>query len=221
MDFGKLNRTVVRKSTGPKKQRKLLESNASKSEIKRLAKRIQAVSSELKYASNVNATYTSISYNGTDFLNPLTLVPQGDSDSNRDGDALKLHSIQVVFAWKVSTTTPSFVRMCIFQWKPNSVPVYANVFIDQHNTTLAPFTYYNHDLRHQFVILFDEVVEIDTISHPAHLVKKIIMKGFNPNLQFSAGGTTSTNHIYAFACSDVNAAGPQLVFHSKITYYDG
>jgi hypothetical protein len=190
------------------------------SAVRKLAKRIERVTSEQKYFPLVDNTYSSISYNGTDFLSPISLVPQGDTDSTRDGDQLTLQSIHCRFAIKVSTTTPTFLRTVVFQWFPNSVPVYANIFLDQHNTSAAAISDYNHDLRSQFHILHDSLVAVDTVSHPSHVVNFKTSKGFRPKIQFSAGGTTGTNHIYAFAISDVASAGPQLVFYSDVKYFD-
>jgi len=197
------------------------ESQAPKKEIVRLAKRIQEVTSEMKYFSLADDSYGSISYNGTDFLQAITLVTQGDTDNSRDGDQLTLHGIEFRLGIKISTTTPTFLRVIMFQWKPNTVPVQSQILLDKHNTSNAPMSMYAHDTRQMYNILYDTLIELDTVAHPAHVVYHRQMKSFSPKIQFTAGGTAGTNHIYMYVVSDVLAAGPQVIFYSKVTYYDG
>jgi len=198
------------------------ESSAPEREIRKLAKRLDKVMLELKYFALADDSYGSISYNGTDFIQPITTIPQGDTDNTRDGDQVTLHSIEFRLSIKISTTTPTFLRVIMFQWKPNTIPVYAQILLDKHNTSNACMSMYQHDSRQMYNILFDTLVEVDTVSHPAHCVHHLQMKGFAPKIQYTSGSTTvATNMIYVLACSDVLTAGPQVIFYSKVTYYDG
>jgi len=198
------------------------ESKAPEKEIRALAHRLEKVMLELKYFAQADATYSSVSYNGTDFVQQLTPVPQGDTDNQRDGDQITLESIEFRLGIKVSTTTPTFLRVILFQWKPATTPVYANILQDQHNTSLAALASYNHDTRQLYHVLFDRLVEIDTVARPGHVVHCHISKGFSQKLQFIAGSTTvGTNQIWLMAVSDVLSAGPQCVLYTKVTYNDG
>jgi hypothetical protein len=175
---------------------------------------------ELKYFSLTDNTYSSISYNGTDFFLPFTQIPQGDTDSTRDGDRVELKEFRFRLACKISTTTPVFLRVICFQWKPNSVPVYANILLDQHNTSAAPMTDFNHDLRSEYHILSDDLLEVDTVAHPAIVIEHSI-KNLIPYIQFTAGSSTvGTNLVYILAVSDVLTAGPQVIVYSKTLYTD-
>jgi hypothetical protein len=146
-------------------------------------------------------------------LFPLfTLLFLGDSDSSRDGDRLKLHAIQVVFSWKLSTATPCFIWMVTFNGNL-TVCLFCTIL------TRAPFTYYNHDLRQQYDIPFDEFIELESVSYSSHCVKMIIMVKFSLNLQFSAGGMTSTNHIYIYAILDGLFRSPVDLSFKKILFY--
>jgi hypothetical protein len=210
------------KRSSKKKDEHTNESKASEKEIRALAKRLDKVMLELKYLAQNDNTYSSISYSGTDFLQVLTNVPQGDTDSTRDGDQITLHSIEFRLGLKISTTTPCFMRVILFQWRPATIPLYASVLIDQHNTSNAPLTTYQHDTRQEYNILFDRLIELDTVAHPAHVVHHLQTKGFSPKIQFTAGSSTvATNMIYMLVVSDVAAAGPLVVLHVKTTYYDG
>jgi hypothetical protein len=201
---------------------KMHESAAPEQEIRKLAKRLDKIMHELKYFSLADDSYGSISYNGTDFVQPITNVPQGDGDSTRDGDQLTIHTIEFRLSIKISTTTPTFLRVIMFQWKPNTTPVYASVLFDKHNTSNAPMSMYQHDTRQMFVILYDTLIELDTVAHPAHCIHHLQSKGFIPKIQYTSGSTTvATNMVYVLAVSDVLAAGPQVIFYSKVTYYDG
>jgi hypothetical protein len=175
---------------------------------------------ELKYYSLVDNTYGSISYNGTDFMQLMTGVPQGDTDQTRDGDRLFLKKFRFRVGCKIGTTTPVFLRVICFQWFPTTTPVYANILLDQHNTSCAPLSDFTHDTRQEYKILSDDLVQLDTVAHPAYCVERSIEYFPNPNIQFQSGGTSGTNHLYVMAVSDVASSGPQVVLFTKTLFTD-
>jgi hypothetical protein len=209
------------KNSGFRIMRQPRESQAPEKEIKALARRIQKETSELKFWTVIDNTYSAISYNGTDFFQALTLVPQGDTDSSRDGDRLYLHEIRMRMNVKINTTTPVFFRVIIFQWFPNTVPQYNSILIDQHNTANAATSDYQHDTRQMFNILYDKLVTLDTVAIPAVSIDVSLEKGFRKKIQFATATTVGTNHVYVLAVSDVLAGGPQNIMFVKTTYYDG
>lgn len=176
---------------------------------------------ELKYYAAADNTYGAISYNGTDFMQPFSQMAQGDTDSTRDGDRIFMKEFRFRVGVKIGSATPTFLRIICFQWHPTTVPVYANILLDQHNTACAPLSDFCHDTRQEYRILSDDLVQVDTVAHPAACVEHAIKSGFVPNVQFQAGSATvGTNHIYILAVSDVNLNGPQVVVYTKLLYTD-
>jgi hypothetical protein len=185
------------------------------------AQRVLNKNIELKYFAIVDNTYGSISYNGTDFVQSMSSVPQGDTDSTRDGDRIKLKEIRFRVGIKTGSTTPTFLRVICFQWKPNTTPVYANILLDQHNTSAASLSDFTHDTRQMYHILSDDLVQVDTVAHPATCVERSIKSGFEPYIQYQAGSSSNaTNMIYVMAVSDVNSNGPLVILFGKLLYYD-
>lgn len=190
-------------------------------QVRSIVKHDRFLEKELKYLAIVDSTYGAITWNGTDFFQQLTAVPQGDTDSQRDGDQITLNGFDFVVGVKTGTTTPTFLRLILFQWHPNSTPTYASILIDQHNTSNAALSQYNHDQRQQFHILWDHHVMTNASTITAHYIHHRCTKGFSPRIQFVGGSTTvSTNAIYLMVVSDVAANGPTVVFSCKTTFYD-
>jgi hypothetical protein len=185
------------------------------------AQRVLNKNLELKYLAITDNTYGAISYNGTDFVQSMTSVPQGDTDSTRDGDRLKIKEVRFRVGVKTGSTTPTFLRIICFQWKPDTTPVYANILLDQHNTSAAPLSDFTHDTRQMYHILSDDLVQVDTVAHPATCVERSIKSGFEPYIQYQAGSSsTATNMIYVLAISDVSSNGPQVILFGKLLFYD-
>jgi len=211
----------MQKKNKNKKKNLIVSDKSLVKEVHRIIKNDRRLERELKYLLIVDQTYGAITYNGTDFVQCVTQVPQGDTDSERDGDQITLNSLDFRVGIKTGTTTPTFLRVILFQWKPNTTPLYTSILLDQHNTSNAPHTQYNHDQRQQYKILYDTLIEVDTVAHPAHCVHHVCISGFSPRQQFVAGSTTvATNMLYVLAVADVAANGPQVVFSSKLTFYD-
>jgi len=190
-------------------------------EVHRIIKNDRKLEKELKYLLVADNTYGAISYNGTDFFQCVTQVPQGDTDSNRDGDQLTINSLDFRIGIKTGSTTPTFLRVILFRWKPNTTPAYASILLDQHSTSNAPLSQYNHDQRQQYKILYDTLIMINSTYMTGHVVHHNCTKGFNPRQQFVAGSSTvATNMLYIMCVSDVASNGPSVVLSSKLTFYD-
>jgi hypothetical protein len=200
-------------------EKKVRASLVTKAQVRQMVRASERVV-ELNYFALVDNTYGSISYNGTDFNQCISQIPQGVTDSERVGDEAILTSIEFRLGIKVSTTTPVFLRVICFQWHPTSVPSYASILLDQHNTSFAPLTQYQHDTKQMYTILSDDLVSLSTVWTPVQQVYRVITRGFRKTIQYQAGSSsTATNMVYVMAVSDVSSAGPQVVFGSKILFH--
>lgn len=208
-------------TTSAKKALEIVQRNAASNRMRAEVQKALKKEVELKYFAIADNTYGAVSYNGTDFFQAMCNVPQGDTDQDRDGDRLHIVNLHYRIGIKTGTTTPTFLRIVCFQWYPQSVPVYATIFIDQHNTSNAPLTDFNHDTRDQYHILSDDLVQVDNVAHPACCVERHIKSGFRPNVQYVAGSTTAmSNQLFISCTSDVAANGPQVVLSAKLLFTD-
>lgn len=204
-------------------------------EVKQV-KRIVGRNEELKYLPTVQAfAGLPLPTNTWSFVD-LSLVPQGDGDSTRDGDRLKFHDLQFRYQWSSNGGVKDYCRIVIFQWHPNNVPVAsppaANaLFLNGVIGGGADYTsFYSHDSRQQFKILYDHVVTLTysvastTATDIVHFYKtvRIFGKKVNKMMQYVSGSTAGTNHIYVAYCIDkaVGGATPTLQFNSKFNYHD-
>lgn len=151
----------------------------------------------------------------------LADVPQGDTDTTRDGDQLVQRAMRIKGRALVADTTNQ-VRMIVFRWKQNTVPVVGDILSASYiGTVYAPLSPYHHDGRSNFTVLYDKIFHVGTYN---------IQKGFdtkwmnlrNNKQYFSAGASTSSKHcIYALVITDSTAvSNPNITFVSRLTFTD-
>lgn len=176
---------------------------------------------EHKYLAT-NANYAP-TYNGT--LANLSAITQGDTDSNRDGDAAYLTSISYRYGVRVNTTaTYNTCRIILFRWNISTdlaAPTIAQI-LDNPGYSNTPQSNYVEDTQRQkrFKILYDKTHTVATAG-PYLISKKVHIK-LRSKLSFVAGGTDGRGHIYMLVLSgDSGAANPpQFEYGSKLNFTD-
>jgi hypothetical protein len=224
---------IPRLTTSTRKKRPVRKAATSKSnvlvskaQVKQMINSSLSLALETKYfdtifsASNVDyAGYTPFS---------LTDVPQGSSDTSRDGDTLLVKKLTycVVFTYNATNTTTNLaasqnvMRFVIFIWKPffaDVAPTAAKVFTYTSTaySAMGPLT---HDGIAQFTVLHDEVFMLDGFSAPNRIRRGVI--DINKKVQYKAGSTTnSAGGIYVAVMSNASAA-PFPVFSEGIFRLD-
>jgi len=172
----------------------------------------------LKFWNQVQAL-TTVDYSGT--IADCTLVTQGDTDGTRDGDRLHLKSIRLRANCYGSANT--YVRFILFQWFSVSVPTVANVLYlsgaysainSPHNPDKFP-----PDNNGEGKVLMDVV--FDNNSTTPRLLNFYTTKFPKDSMQFTAGSTAGTNHIYLCTVSNVTSTGlPSLAWYSEFRFTD-
>lgn len=202
-------------------------------------KKVVAINAELKhYEKSSLSTVSQLA----PFVGPFIDIPQGDQDTQRDGDRLKLKN----FMFRYSITLPSVplssdrlchVRFIFFQWKPNDFlpPVAANILIAGPAGALGPYSFYNWDGRQQYKILYDRVHKMSQAITPAlgptaviqnedsahYRTGRVKMTKTNTQIQYSAGSINCTNMIYLLVVTDSTAiSAPNFVMSTRSTYTD-
>lgn len=203
-----------RESNAPSKK---VRGGPSMGTITRKIKKEVTKGKEKKYF-NMSATGT-VDWNGT--ITDMCLVAQGDADTDRDGDQLEIRSFELNYTLSQGDATNQF-RVIVLQWFPTSVPTVANIIFGSGAAT-APIASYQHDNRFQFRILLDEVVSLASAAGTAALTRRhMLIGGFKTRkLQYVAGSTAGSDHLYMLLVSDSSAsAHPGITYYAKLNYFD-
>jgi len=161
----------------------------------------------------------------------ISAVPQGSTDSTRDGDQINLQSLWLKFETYLQGTggTNDFtdqVRLVVYRYHPMSSathPVPADVLQDLSVAQSATMTPYTWDNRKDYTVLIDETWNLSG-NGPSDFGKTFHLKWKTPGIpaHFSAGSTTlQTNGIFALIMSDsLVATHPQFNLWSRVVYSD-
>lgn len=172
---------------------------------------------------DVPSQSTGISTTGTIF-GPLSAPAQGDEDTERTGDALRVSSMQIRYQVQVADVT-NVMRMVMFQWKSSQMaaPQVGEV-LQPYLPGPAPgiFSPYTHDSRDNMRILWDSGLLQLAVDDTGNVCgTAYVTKGFlnERKIQFVAGATTGYPHIYLLCISDSGAVThPTVNFVSRMVY---
>lgn len=159
----------------------------------------------------------------TPSVNYLTNIGQGDGESNRDGDSVKIKSLQLAYTLSGNTSADAtFVRCIIGIDKLHSgTDVTASGGTDNSLLTNTDMTSQrDRDNSKRFIVLYDKVHSFSN-NGPETYYKKIFKK-FNMKTQWD--GTNGTdrrvNHLFFIAYSDQATNTPTLAMRYRTTYID-
>jgi hypothetical protein len=179
------------------------------------------------FDSKVYATATTSS--GQQYA--ISAIPQGSTDSTRDGDQVNLLALRVYFATYLQGTggTNDFtdtVRIIVFRWHPMSTaaaPVPANVLIDTSVAESLVMSDYTWDNRKDYTIVHDHRFDLSG-NGPAQMSMTFEKKWKAPGIpaHFSAGSTTlQSNGLFVIVSSDsLVATHPLFNLYTRVIYSD-
>lgn len=160
----------------------------------------------------------------------LTAIPQGNLDTNREGDALYLKDFDLRMLFTIDSavtgSTPQFVRVVLYQWKPiidtaGGFPALSTIFMQDYTGSFGPLSHYNHDTRFQYRILRDTSFvlmppgEFTTTTEvynccTSKMLEWRVKSKFAKKVQYIAGSTTNaSNQIFLVVFSNVASASSQ------------
>jgi hypothetical protein len=175
-----------------------------------------------EYAQSATTTPTQLA---------ISAIPQGDTDSTRDGDQVNLLSLWIKFETYLQGAggTNDFtdqVRLVIYRYHPMSTgaaPVPATVLTDlsvAQSATMTPFTW---DNRKDYTVILDKTFNLSG-NGPSDLGFHTKIKWKQPGIpaHFSAGSTTlQTNGLFVMIMSDsLVATHPQYNIYTRVEYSD-
>lgn len=180
--------------------------------------------SETKYYDKIDQA-TAVDFAGTN-LTLLTDVTQGTSDLQRVGDKLTIRGMRIRFTFSVADNY-NIIRMILFQWIPSNnllgpVPGYvlSATYLSTSRATEAPYT---HDYKSQMIILWDKTINLalNQSNQAKYINKKVKLKFAKKRINFVAGTTAASNHIFLLLVSDSGAVPhPGVSFVSRLWYDD-
>lgn len=168
---------------------------------------------------NSNAASTNVTDAGATYS--LFLPPQGDTDSSRSGDSVKLLRVSGrMFFNSIAAANGSVIRVIIFRGKQeNTVFPGIGDVIDTTlgtNDFLAPKPY---DDRFRTKILYDHFINLP-LQGPTSQIRDINIKLYG-HLQFSAATTNvEDGGLYLGLISNQAANYPTITWNLRTTYVD-
>lgn len=195
-----------------KKQKSL--SKNQQSLVRKIANQVVRGRSERKhYQTTANSTQ-----NNSATITSISNIPQGDTDETRDGDQLRISSVELNYELIGADATNLF-RVMLFQWFDDSTPTVTDVLTSAIDAILQT---YRRDTRRMFRVLYDHTHPLSLNSSNEVLVRfKRFTRGFRRKIQYQAGGTTGINKLYILLVSDSGVASdPAYIYKTRVNYTD-
>lgn len=162
-------------------------------------------------------------------LFPLSLVPQGDSQSTRVGDFIQ--PLRLLFNYSlycVNSDIVTTVRLIFFTWTPDTalvIPTVANIL--QAPSSANVLSHFNFQTQDNFHILWDRQFQASGIPAAPTVNSNFGATGMSVPLrgkreiEFTPANTTGTNQMYLLALSDSSLTPfPILNFAARLYYED-
>lgn len=158
-------------------------------------------------------------------LDMTPLPVQGAGESQRVGDTIKMKNM--FFNYNIISGGPQeHVRVIVFQWKLNTVPVVVDIlngtYIGVLYAPLAPFNMDNYNNK-SFVILYDRNHLLDDNQGPTMGRGSKLITSFTKKITYAAGfAVPLNNRIYVLYISNTNAGinNPTLRYTAQTIYED-
>lgn len=189
-------------------------------------KRLVTRRAELKYHSRTwNGQTFGVGNNY--FLDDLTNVAAGTTDTTRIGDKIQLSRIEYQMSlFPLTATSTHTVRVIFFQYKPNDAAQLTSIdgIVDNGATgVIDPWSPYDHDFKTDYTIISDRTYQLNPNQSTIISLglKKLNVKKVRHDITFDAGATFGGNHIYvAFITNSPIAAPPSVYGRARIYFRD-
>lgn len=192
---------------------------------KQQVKDIIKVRQELKFFP---ASKSGVAVSTTPTIDDLSAIPQGSTDNDRDGDRVRLETLELRGVL-INADVTNHYRIVVFSWFPNSTPVAGNILLNGPSGNVDAFSCYSHDNRQLYKILWDKFYfcagnggaasnpYTPTSEQPLYFRVPVTPK----QVQFAAGTTNGTNKVYILYLSDSGAIShPVIHYATKLLYTD-
>jgi len=160
----------------------------------------------------------------------IASIPQGDTDSARDGDRVKLIGLEFRFdtylqGFGGTNDFTNTVRLTFYQYRPmssGSHPVIADIYQDSNSVAQSPTSSaFNWDNRADYKILYDRRFFLSG-NGPAVVGENVVRVPLKGCIQYSSGSNTlGQNQLFYIMSSDsLVATHPLINIYTRVTYTD-
>lgn len=195
----------------------MTKSNGKKSNYKKMyqiAKKVVEKNREVHQAD----TSAFLIVSNTATITHLSTIAQGDGVTNREGNTVKLLSIQLRASY-VTTDATNIFRVILFRWKDRSTPTAAQVL----NSSSNPLSTLNNNTSKMYHILYDKLIATDTYN-PIRVTKKFLNYQKRPyTISFEGSGASdySEGNIWMLVLSDSGSIGhPTMDYYMRLRFVD-
>lgn len=184
----------------------------------KMAKRLKdMVNTEYKYYDQqVNA-----SYDHTGNLNILNTPAQGQTDTTRIGDSIKIQNLTLrgyIYANALATST--LFRLMVI-WDPQNKSSATSDILQNIASVYAPISPKNYDKKFQTKVLLDKCYSIVSGGADSAMRQFDFVLPINQHTQFDAASTTiNTGALKILLVSAAGANLPTCVYSARVTYTD-
>lgn len=156
----------------------------------------------------------------------MTIIDQGQLDTNRNGDKLTLKSINVRMRALILDTTADSPYYCTFRVmivQDKSYNAGGSLTLSQLLSASTTLSQRNVDYLKTLVVLYDKLINLERQGPMSRSFS------FKPNLKFlkrdiqyvAAGATAQTGGIYIVVINDTNSAtDPRIEYTTRVTFSD-
>jgi hypothetical protein len=163
---------------------------------------------------------TILTWNG--FITSLSLIPQGNGQSQRLGDEVQLLGLELHFSANnpvADTARVILVQSCT----PAALAIADVVDAAGLGVNAAPVVRYNYVQQRQraWNILLDKVIQFGTATVPLageDFIKRIPL---NSRIRYNAGATLGEGSLYLICIGTLAAAGANIQAGTRVFYLDG
>lgn len=182
----------------------------------RLARKVaDMVNVEYKY---FDLTSTGNAFSDIGTFGIMNSIPQGNAESQRIGDSVKLQNVTLRYDVK-RQTNDCFARIMVIWDKMNSTSA-VNDILQSNNNINVTNNPKNYDKRFQTQILYDKIINLNT-NHPQQHEEVVI--DISQHTQYSAGTTTILTGALKLLYISNDGTGPSypvLNYYARMTYTD-
>lgn len=164
-------------------------------------------------------------------ITKLTSVTQGDTDLQRNGDAIVPYGLVFNFVIRpdvanVAATGLMRLRIVLFRWRLSdgiAVPLATDLLNSVGSETAAFDGPYSHDRRQNYAILASRKFQVPaTLVSSVYEHPHVIKLKLSGRINYEAAGVLGTNNIYLMMFSNVATAAdrPSVFWNARLSFKD-
>lgn len=208
-------------------------SKKQKTAVAKIAKNVVVGTAERQY-HDTTSTDQAGSYDNAVF-GIINAVSQGSTDTSRDGDSLRMTSLDIRGEVSFANSATSIGRLIVLIMKPGNSELTSGAsatyglgdVLSLGASSAATFDHYLHDNRNRFQILYDRVFSNQDVGAASNNNRVHFHKMFGLKkklVQYEAGTTRMTKNavywIWMGNVTDASGSEPLLNIQTRLNFID-